>query len=509
MSQMKAGAILSYVSLFITVIITLLYTPIVIRLLGQAEYGLYMLIGSIAAYFSVMDFGLGNAIVRFTARNRVLGDKEKESKLNGVFLVFYSIIGLATIAGGTILYYKIESIFGSSLSDIEIKKAQLMVIILIVNFALSFPLSVFSSIIQAYEKFVIVKLVTIARNLLTPLFTLPVIFLGFGSVSMVIISTVVNISSLLYTLFYGWKYMEIKFYFGKIDKILVWEIVTYSFFIFLNIIVDQIYWNTNQIILGIVSGTIPVAIFAIAIQFIKLYMQFSTSISGLFLPKISMMVAKKASNKELSEVMNKFGRLQFIAIAFILSGFILFGKEFLIIWAGTSYSSAYHIILLIMIPLTVPLIQNIGVSILYAKNLQGFRIIVLFSIAIINILLTIPLAKEYAGVGAATATAASLIIGHIFIMNIYYYFKIKLDMINFWKNILSLTIPVTISVLIGFIYKNLFENSGILAFTLEVLIFTLIYVYLMFSIGFNSYEKKLLTQLLNYFTKYIKKVKTS
>src|SRR5690606_28939862 len=109
----KVGAILSYLSIIISLVVSLIYTPLVIRYLGQSEYGLYALIGSFSAYFSILDLGLGNTIVRYTARNRAIGNKDEESKLNGFFLILYSIIGVITIILGTILYYRIDSIFST------------------------------------------------------------------------------------------------------------------------------------------------------------------------------------------------------------------------------------------------------------------------------------------------------------------------------------------------------------------------------------------------------------
>src|SRR5699024_2605209 len=232
------------------------------------------------------------------------------------------------------------------------------------------------------------------------------------AVSMVIITTIVNIGCLVYSAIYCFKKLNVKITFGKMEKGLVREILGYSFFVFIAVIVDQIYWQTDQIILGAVSGTLSVAVYAIAMQFIKLYMQFSTSISGLFLPRVSMMVAKNASKKELTDMMIKYGRLQYIIITFILSGFILFGLPFIEFWAGSNYKNAYYIIIIIMIPLTIPLIQNIGISILYAMNLQGFRSVVLITIAVINVIISIPLAKYYGGIGVAVATAVTLTLGN-------------------------------------------------------------------------------------------------
>ena len=60
MNQRKWGALLSYVNNIATIIVGLAYTPIMLRLLGQSEYGLYSLVGSIVGYLSVLDMGLGD-----------------------------------------------------------------------------------------------------------------------------------------------------------------------------------------------------------------------------------------------------------------------------------------------------------------------------------------------------------------------------------------------------------------------------------------------------------------
>ncbi|WP_235848549.1 oligosaccharide flippase family protein [Litchfieldia alkalitelluris] len=493
---MKSGAILSYVSILITILVALLYTPVMIRLLGQAEYGLYALIGSVSAYLSVMDMGLGNAIVRYTARNRAIGDKEVESKLNGLFLILYSIIGVLTIVVGIILYNTIDNIFGASLTVSELEKAKVMVIILIINFALSFPLAVFGSIMQAYERFVVVKVVAILRSIIVPVITLPLLFIGYGSVAMVVITTVVNISFLLFNVYYCFRNIKIRFYFGKVDFQLLREILGYSFFIFLAIIVDQINWNTGQLILGGVSGVAAVAIFAIAIQFVRLYLQFSTAISGLFLPRVSMMVANNASNEELSEIMIKYGRVQYLIMAYILCGFILFGYNFIGMWAGWDYTQAYYMSLIIMIPITIPLIQNIGIAILQAKNLQGFRSVVLIIIAILNVIISILLAKKYGGIGVALGTGISYAIGNVIIMNIYYHRRVGLNIPLFWKNIVLMSIPVALSLFIGSVINYFLPQDSILVLLVKIILYSILFGCLMWYKGLNKFEKYLCTSIV-------------
>lgn len=503
LNQLKKGAILSYLSLFTSILVALLYTPIMIRLLGQSEYGLYVMIGSLIAYFSVLDLGLGNAIVRYTSRNRAVGDKQIEAKLNGMFLILYLIIGILTIFIGAIIYFYIDDIFTNGLSTSELRKAKIMVIIITINFAFSFPLAIFGSIIQAYERFVIFKLVEIVRILAVPIITLPFLYLGFGSVAMVVIVSVVNIGSLLFNLYYCFKYIKIKFHFGKIDLTLLKEILGYSFFVFLGVIVDQIYWNTDQFILGALVGTVSVAIYAIAMQFINMYKRFSTSISGLFLPRASIMVARKSSNEEITNEMIKYGRIQYTIMAYILTGFILFGRPFINFWAGTNYDTAYIITLIIMIPLTIPLIQNFGISILYAKNLQKFRSLVLILISILNIIITIPLVQKYSGIGAAIGTAISLTLGNTVIMNVYYHKRIGINMIRFWKNILVMTIPVLVSLCLGIGMNYIIDFNKFVLIPIGILLYSLIYALLMWYFALNNYEKQLFLSMVSRFKSII------
>lgn len=490
------GAILSYLSIFISILLALLYTPFMIRILGQSEYGLYSLIGSIAAYFSVMDLGLGNALVRYSARNREIGNAHSAAKLNGLFLMLYTAIGLITIVVGIVVYNSVDSIFGNGLSSDDIFKAKIMIIILIINFALSFPLSIFNSILRAHERFVIDKTISIVRIVLGPLLILPIIYVGYGAISMVVITTAVNLMCLLFTMVYCFKKLNVGFHFGKMDMKLTREILGYSFLVFLGVVVDQIYWQTDQIILGAVSGTVPVAIYAIAMLFVKLYKQFSTAISGLLLPRISMMVAKNVGNEKLSNLMIRYGRIQYFIITLILCGYILYGKEFIFYWAGSEYNETYYIGLIILIPLTIPLVQNIGVNILYAKNLQGFRAMVLIVIAILNIFISIPVAKIYGGIGVAVITALTILLGNVLIMNIYYQKKIGLNMITFWKNILLATIPIALSITVGYFISMLFVQESIFYLGVKIVVYTLIHALFIYFIGFNSYEKQLIKSIV-------------
>lgn len=173
--QIKMGAVLSYVIIFLNIIVSLFYTPIIIRCLGQSEYGLYSLVSSVISYLTILDLGFGNAIILYTTKYRVNKQAEAENKLHGMFLVIYIFIGIVAALLSLILYFNIDKLFSNTITYDELSIAKVLIIILTVNLALSFPLSIFSSIITAYEKFVFSKLVNITRIILTPIIMIPLL----------------------------------------------------------------------------------------------------------------------------------------------------------------------------------------------------------------------------------------------------------------------------------------------------------------------------------------------
>lgn len=490
-NQLKLGAILSYIVIGLNMIVGLAYTPLLMRMLGQSEYGLYSLVASIISYLTVLDLGFGNAIIIYTARYRAKKQEDEEHRLYGMFLIIYTIIGIVATIGGIILYFNIERLFGQTMTLEEIKIAKKMMIILTFNLAITFPFSIFGNIIIAYEKFVFSKIVKILQIILVPCIMIPLLFMGCRSITMVMVTTIVNVLCLTLNAFTCIKGLKIKMDFKKFNIPILKEIFAYSFFIFLNQIVDKINWSLDQFILGSVAGTTVVAVYSAAAQINTMYLSFSTAISNVMLPKVTKMEANNASNREFTNIFIKTGRIQFAIMGLIITGFLLFGKTFINVWAGEEYKDTYYIACILMIPVTVPLIQNIGLSILQAKNKHKFRTLVLFVIAVLNIAISIPLAKMYGGIGTAIGTSVALILGQIIILNIYYHKVIHIDIIKFWKSILTMAIPVVLSFMLGFSIIVLFNVKGVIKILITAIIYVIIYITFMWLMGINKYEENL------------------
>lgn len=506
MNQLKAGALLNYVSICLNMIVGLIYTPYMLRMLGQSEYGLYSLAASIIAYLTVLDLGFGNAIVRYTAKFRAEEKLKEQEEMFGMFFILYIGIGVIAMIVGSVLSLNVENLFSRSMTEIEVERTRIMLWLMTFNLAFTFPMSIWGSIMTAYERFVFQRLVGIIRSVLNPVIMVLLLVVGYKAVAMVVVTTVFNVLTLLINWWYCKDRLAIKMQFAKFKWEFLKEVLIYSFWIFLNAIMDRIYWSTGQFVLGIYRGAVAIAVYAVAIQLQSMYMMFSTAISSVFLPKVVSMVALDNNEKEISNLFIKTGRLQYIVMAFILSAFIVFGKSFIQLWAGDQYKDAYYICLMFFIPLTIPLIQNLGITILQARNQMRFRSLLYIIIALVSLGLSILLAKSYGGYGCAFSTGIALLVGQGVIMNIYYHRSQHLDMIRFWKEIIKMSIVPGFLVGIGLWITNsyLFETLSIVKFAGIGLLFTFIYCITFWLFSMNREEKELVVVPINKVLMHIK-----
>lgn len=491
MNQLKAGAALNYVVIILNMLVGLLYTPYMLRMMGQSEYGLYSLVASVISYLTVLDLGLGNAIVRYTAKFRAEGKTTEQYEMFGMFLVLYIIIGVVAFIAGLGLYFNVDTLFGATMTVEELDKARIMMLFLIFNLAVTFPMSIFGSIITAYERFVFPKVVNIGRVILNTVIMICLLEMGYKAVAMVILQTVFNLLTLVINFFYCKYKLQIKIFFRNFQWGFLKEVAVYSFWIFLNVIMDRIYWSTGQFVLGAFVGTAAVAVFAVAIQLEHIYMQFSTAIAGVFLPKVTGMVARNDNRKDISNLFIRTGRIQYIVIALILTGFIVFGRDFINLWAGADYDSAYLITLLFFVSLSIPMIQNLGITILQARNQMKFRSLLYIGIASVSLVFQIVLAKQYGGLGCAISIAGALLVGQGLIMNVYYHKKQGLDIFAFWLEIIKMSIvPVATGIGAILLLRNIVLESW-LSLVIAIGIFLVVYIPLFFMFSMNQSERDL------------------
>ena len=485
-----------------------------LRLLGKSEYGLYNTVASITSMLSILSLGFNTCYIRFFSKYK----KDKNSnedifKLNGLFLIIFLIIGVVALVCGLFLCSNLNLVFANGLTSSEYNLAKTLLFLLTINLAISFPMSVFSNIISAHERFIFLKLLNIIKTVATPFLSIALLLSGFRSVALVLTTLIISLGIDIVFFCYLKFNLKQKFIFHNFDKSIIKSIFGYTFFVALHMIVDQINWNVDKILLGRFKGTEETAIYSVGYTLYSYYMTIGLPIAGMFTPRIHSLVEQTSDDKEntknaLTDLFIKVGRIQWIILGLVMTGLVLFGQPFISYWAGAGYEPAYVVCLLLVIPGTVDLIQNVGIEIQRAQNQHRFRAYVYVAMAIVNVIISVFLCSYYGAIGSAIGTAISLVLVQGFIINIYLHKKCNIDIILFWKNVFRMTLGMIFPFAFGLVFNHFVKYDSAITLIVAIILYSLIYCISMWFLGINDTEKKfvfkIIKKLPNLFSKEYK-----
>lgn len=501
--QRRAGVILQYIQMALNIIIQLIFIPVMLRILGSNEYGIYNLATSLIGYLGLLSLGFGASYLRYYSIYKKDDDQINISKMNGLYLLVFVFIGIIALISGLVLTINVEVFFNSTYTNDEIIISRTLIFFLSINLAISFPASVFTSYITSQEKFAFQKVLNMGKTIMSPAISIIFLYFGYGSIGMVISTTILSLIIDAINIWYCLSRLNMKISFKNPNFALLKDIFFFSIFIAINQIIDQINWQTGKIILGKLFNGSVVAIYSIGAQINTMFTSFSTAISNVFAPKVNMIVSRqeKNMNNELNVLFTKVGRIQWFVLALVLTGFVFFGQFFILQWAGEGYENAYWIAILLMFPATIPLIQNIGLEIQMAKNKHQFRSIIYLFMAILNVGISIWFASLWAEIGVAIGTTISILVANGLIMNIYYQKKLDINTVSFWKSIAKTLPAFIIPVVSGICLLHLYEFNNLIDFIVLIIGYTTIYIFSIYFIGLNSEEKNMIKSILYFFVR--------
>ena len=492
--EIKIGSALGISHIFIQSIVSLIYIPLLLKGIGKAEYGLYQILGSIIAYFLAMEAPLSASVTRYYTLFKIENNREKmENTLaisRRIFLIISAIFTVLSIPSIFIL----RSVYAHSFTTWELKEATIMFIIMMLNIIVSLNNYIYVACINANEKFIFLKSVSIIFLILQPIAVVLFIRRQPSAYIIVIVQLIANIMISVIRMIYCKRKLGVKIIYHGKDKDLVKNIFSLSVFVLIVAIADQIFWKTDQLILGVKYGTELVSVYAVGAQINSMFISVGCVLNGLLLPTVTQLSKEENADEKLSLFFGKIARIQSYLILLMVTGVIAFGKEFIFIISDQTFADAYYIALLLMVPFSIDLIQNCGHSILQVKNLYHYKSITWGIIAVINLGLTFLFIYLYGMIGAALATTVSIVIGEI-IMNFIYYFKAKINILNFIKNVSFIWIAATCVFILSFLINKIIIDNIYLQFVLHVFIYVIAYILVMLIV-MNKNERNFLNNSL-------------
>ena len=487
----KSGTVFSYLLMAVEVLSSLLFTPFLIRVLGQAEYGVYSLSLSITTYFTLLDLGVGNAMVRYIAKYRVEGDLDSQRRFLGLAVVFYLAICVVMMALYVLLAHNMASMFGNGLTQSEIDLAEKLLGITVLNAGVTLLASVFDKVLIAYEYFSISKIIQIAKIVLRVGLQVALLILGFGSFGIVVANLAMTVLYGVATVVFVVRVIRIVPVFHGFDYSFAREILGYTFFVFIQMVATQINAMAGQVILGMVSSSVMLGIYAVGSQINQYYQQLAGGISGVTMPGIVALVSKDATPEQLEKEMVKVGRITLLVIGVVMGGFIAVGDVFVVLWAGAENSEAFYVAAMLMFPMLLALIQASGSQVLWAKGKHQLQALIKIAVALSCVLLTFALVPWNPLLGAALGSAVSCFFGDVVAMNIVFRREIGIRMTTYYRRMGKGIVPsIAISSLLGFIVK-MFLPLGWPSLFIEVALIVLAYCGCLWLFGCDQYERNL------------------
>lgn len=494
-NQIKIGAIMGYFAIAFNIVAGLLYTPWMVREIGQSDYGLYTLAISVISLFT-MEFGLGLAVQRFLSKYKANNDVEGAKKFLGTTFKLFFVIATIMFVILTIVFFFIENIY-EGLNDTEINKLKVVYLIAGLFAVISFPFKPLDGILLANERFVFGKFLDLLQKVINIVLIILALLLGYKLYAIVIANVVAGLVIIISKIIYIKNATDTSIDFLNKDKAIMRGILAFSGWSTIITLAQRFIINITPTILGAFSGSIQIAIFAIGMTIEGYIWTISRVLGGLFLPKVSKITADGKDRNQIEILMIKVGRIQLLIVGLIIIGFATMGLEFMLLWMGDGFIDSYYVALLLIATYIVSVTQEIAYTYLIALNKIKYRAFATLIIAGISMIFSYILSPMFGAIGSGIAIFIGNVVGVILIMNIVYYKVLKLNILKFFKEChVKMAIPLILTFLIGISMQYFSPVSNLLFFVGKAIILALIYFILMWKLSLNPFEKNLIIGFL-------------
>ncbi len=486
--ELRLGIILNYIAIGIGLIVSLLLNPIIIRNLGKSEYGLYETIGSFVNYLAVLDLGFGSVVIRYTAKYQSEGDLVRRDEFLYTARRIYQVLAGFVVVLGLIMYCFLDVIFGKSFSVEELQKAKMLFLFVLGTTALSIFGQVYSGALSGVEVFIIPRIIRIMKTVVGKGACIAIILLGADSVGYTAMLFAFEIFGFTANVIYAHKFINFKK--CRIRFAEVRELLVFTVFLFIQAIASQLYWTIDKLVLGAMIGTTVVATYSVSMNLHNIVENISVSVKDVLLPKATRFAVREDGKQHIQHFMVKAGRLVLMVYGLLFSGFLVLGKEFLVLWLGPEYVEAYSIFIILGASTLLPSVLSIGETVCRAFNKHQFLSYAYLVAAFINVALTIVFVKWWGMCGAAIATGVGLVLVYTILRMVYYKKMFELKLIEYFCGTFSgIGVALIITTIIGYVSCYLWDSYSWGSLCVQALTMGCVYTVYMILWGFNAEEK--------------------
>ncbi len=377
-------------------------TPLILGLLGPAEYGLWALVTSVTAYGTLLNFGIGTALIKYVAEFQSRNESHAARPLITTTLYMYLVFGAGVLLFSAVLAVLFPLLF--NVDPRNLPKVQALVIISGFSVGLTMSMAVPVGVLQGLQRFDLVNVLGTLNFLLTPLAGLAVLALGGDVVAFVAVTIPISLGvqvlghALVRRAAPGyaihWRGARLS---------LARMILRYSWPLLVQDVAGRIKVKSDEIVIGAMLPVAFVTPYYLARRLSEIPMLFTLQFQKVLMPLASELNAADDQSR-LKAVFITGTRLtlaMFCAIGVTLAAL---AAPALSLWVGPNYAAYAPIVVALVAAGFVELSKYPAADVLQGMARHRPLAIITVVTAIANLALSIYLIPRIGIIGAAIGT---------------------------------------------------------------------------------------------------------
>lgn len=384
---------------------TYLLTPFVIHRLGQEGYGIWTLITSMTGYISLLALGVPMACVRYLAEHVAERDSRKVNEAIGSCAGLYLMMGgVAVLVGAALtgiflLVYDIPH----GLQGETLLACCLMVVLVSAAFIGLLP----EGIMFAHHDFVLRNVIRIGGVLLRLSLTIALLTLH---ASLVVLASI-QLACFVFDFSLSWllirrRYPAIRISLRDFDIRMVRQILSFSLYVLLLNAGARLCFETDALVIGAFLGVGSIPFYAVANSLVVYLMDFVIAIAAVIMP-MTTRLRTEGDWDQLREIFLKWSKVALSLSVMVGLFLIVLGPQFIGWWIDASFEQpAGRVLQILMLSslLFLP-VRGVALPVLMGLGKPRMPTLAFLGAGILNLALSVMLARPLGLVGVALGTA--------------------------------------------------------------------------------------------------------
>jgi O-antigen/teichoic acid export membrane protein len=398
----------NWVGYAIQAAIAFFLTPYVLHTLGDARYGVWILMLGLTGYYGLLDLGFRAGLTQYLTRHLAVRDFRKLNETASTGLVALACCSLLLLILTGVVAVFAERIF--HLSTEIAAEMRLCVVIIGVSAALQFLFFPFSALLVATQRFDLANAIGTSTRIVSAALVVWILKLGYGLVGLSLIVSGANLLDYVLRCWAAYRIVpELSLSPRAATLRSCLEFMRFGVWNVLIIGSVRLISYTDALVIGFFMPPAAIGIFGLAANLRNYYDEFFAPVGHVFFPAATHLDAK-GDTDGLRRMYIVGSRL--MLLMGVLSGAVawVFADDFFALWVGSRYTEAgdYPSVgLLFRLLLTGSLCavgQRIGYQILLAtERLQTLAKLFVME-GVLNLGLSVALAPRIGLIGVAVGT---------------------------------------------------------------------------------------------------------